>query len=204
MKYDKDIIPVCLNCEHSPDGEEATTKLCDRCGIRFCQHFSSNIDFRYCANCMDDFKVVESVEVKVTEYRNPETDEVTSRKRQICKRLHLQGTDYLFAAAKIGKLTDEELTAQIEYHKAIASIMLNERETRRVEQNQKLQKIKLNITRRDDVDSTGAIKPKREKKEKVTTAPDMKQLMAALTVLNGGKAPSKEQLEALLKAAKKG
>jgi hypothetical protein len=202
MKYDEHIIPVCEECGKA---SEPATKHCEKCGIEYCQHFASNIDLRYCANCMDDFKVVNSVEIKVTEYHNPENGEVTSRRRQLCKKLHLQGTDYLFAAAQIGKLSDEELDATIEYHKAIASIMLNEREVRKVENNQKLQKIKLNLTRRADVDSTGAIKtPKtREKKEKTIQAPTREQIIAALTVMLGGKKPDDKLVDQMMKAGQK-
>jgi uncharacterized protein with von Willebrand factor type A (vWA) domain len=142
------------------------------------------------------------METKITEYQN-EAGEVTSRKRQICKNLRLQGTDWLFTSAKISTMTDEELTASIEYHNEIKSQMIQERETRRVEHFQKLKGIKLNYTPREDVDSTGAIKkPKASKKKTVKVSksePDANAIAAAFSTLLGAKVTQEAVLDMMQK-----
>ena len=194
MKYDRDTIPTCAECpEH---------KGCEKCGIHYCKHFASETDFRFCGNCLADFKVVESVVEKITTYEN-EQGEVTNRKRQVCKSLHLEGTDWLFAAHKINTLTDEELLYTIEYHRAIVGLMLNERETRRTEHFQKLSKIKINYTPRPDRDETGAIKKSRTK---TTTTrqkkePDQNAIAAAFGTLLGANL-TQEQIAVLLAGMK--
>ena len=70
----------------------------------------------------------------------------------------MEGTDWLFTAAKISTLSDDDLDATIEYHKAIAGMMLSEREDRRIEKYQKLAKLNITLNQRADVDSTGAVK----------------------------------------------
>ena len=197
MKYAADVIPVCPNC--AAEAENEKTKQCAKCGIAYCEHYSSNIDIRFCGNCMSDFKVSTSTEIR-TEERSNEAGEVVYKKRVTCKRLHLEGSDWLFSAAKIHTLSDDDLDATIEYHSAIKGMMLQEREERRVEKWQQLNKLNMKLMTRADVDSTGAIigslltdkqKAEREEfkkgKKKVTTTTTKKvdgdAIMAAIASL---------------------
>jgi hypothetical protein len=156
MPYDENQIPVCLACEERSDAED-TKKNCERCGVQFCCHFASTVDFRYCSNCMADFKVIESVETKTITYQNA-AGVVTTRRREIARNLKLVGSDWLFANTQISLLSDSEIEETIEYHRAIMGVMLMEREDRRTEQLNKLSKVKITLRKRDDVDSTGAVK----------------------------------------------
>jgi hypothetical protein len=194
MKYGTEVIPVCDLCTN------IELKGCEKCGIHYCKHFASPTDFRFCSNCMYDFKVVETIETKITEHLN-DAGEVVSRKRQVCKNLRLQGTDWLFTAHKITTLTDEELIATIEYHREIASRMLQERETRRVEHYQKLKQVKLNFGARPEHNEDGTIKkPKAPKRERSSKAqPDANAIAAAFATLLGGKL-SPDQITAALEA----
>jgi len=153
---------VCDDCESRSDAEN-TTKNCERCGIGFCVHHASRTDFRYCEDCFEDFHVIEKIETKITTYTNG-SGQILTRRKQIAKNLKLVGTDWLFANTQISLLTDEELMETIEYHRAIASVMLLEREERRTDELNKLSRVKINIKKRDDVDATGAIKVKKAKK----------------------------------------
>lgn len=180
MTNDRIEIPVCVEC-----AKNESSKLCDRCGIAYCSHNASRIDFRYCRNCMSDFSITESIETKIIEYHNEE-GVITSRKRQLARNLKLQGTDWLFAQAAILDLNDDELASSIEYHRNIASVLLMERETRRTEQLNKLAKVKIRIAKREDLDDTLAVK--RTKKGSATTktatkptkAPDITGAIATL------------------------
>lgn len=186
MQYDKEIIPVCELCK-----DLAEQKSCAKCGIEYCEHYASNIDIRFCGNCMRTVVLTVETEIRKTEHHNDD-GEITYTKRDVCKRLRLTGTDYFFAAHQISSLNDDDLDTTIEYHRAIMSAMVMEREDRRVEKFQKISKIILsNKASRTDVDSTGAIKgslknPK-DKTVKVTKKNDSNALLAALqTLLNAG------------------
>jgi hypothetical protein len=175
MNYDKDTIPICQECDHS---DTAATKNCERCGNTYCVHFASTVDARYCGNCMVDFKVVETIEVKTTIYENAEGHEII-RRRQIAKSLKLEGTDWLFANMQISLLTDEELLAAIEYHRNIAGIMLLEREERKTEQLNKLSKVKLNLKQPATINASKA--PKSSKTEAQKNQATIAKALAGLT-----------------------
>ena|ERR1017187_7139027 len=143
-RYAEDQVPCCISCAEQPE-QEAYVKKCDRCGIAYCVHFASNTDVRMCGNCLDDFKVIETIEVKTTE-RVDDSGAVISRRRQIARNLKLTGTDWLFCAAKISTLSDEQMDASIEYHRAIKNTLMEEREARRVEYFRKLHNVKTNLS----------------------------------------------------------
>jgi hypothetical protein len=143
MKYTNDVIPTCAVCEK--EVEDSHVKQCQKCGVMYCPHFASNTDVRYCGNCLDDFRLVETIEIKTTEQVN-EDGKIISSKRRVAKNLKLQGTDWLFAAAKISTLSDEEILASIEYHREIFNSLLLERETRRIEYFKKLNNVKSNLS----------------------------------------------------------
>jgi hypothetical protein len=155
MTYEQDQIPVCVHCDNIDSLDRI--KTCAKCSVQYCEHFSSEIDIRFCGNCMKDFKVTNSIEIRTTEQTN-NAGEVIYKKRVQCKRLHLEGTDWLFTANKISTLSDDDLDCTIEYHRAIASLMLHEREERRIEKYQKLNKQVITLQRNSNVDNTGAVR----------------------------------------------
>ena len=152
MQYGSEIIPVCHDCL------ELEPKTCLKCGMEYCMHFSSTTDVRFCGNCMSDFTVVTETEVRITESANC-AGQIVYTKRDRCKHLKLQGTDWLFTERLIHTLTDEELDATIEYHRAICSLMLSERQDRQVEKYAKMSKLVIKLQASSvSVDSTGAIR----------------------------------------------
>lgn len=195
MIYPSEEIPVCELCILDEVAGAQNVKDCEKCGVRYCAHFASATDFRYCGNCMDDFQVIETVEVKVTEKIGP-NGEVIHRKRQLARNLKLTGTDWLFTLNKISYMSDEEITASIEYHNEIKAQMLQERETRRTEFLNKLSKVRINYTKRDDVDSTGAIKAVKVKTPK--KKPDENVIAAAFATLLGA-SMTPAQIEEMMK-----
>lgn len=194
MRYLEDVIPVCELCK------ETETKLCIKCGLAFCAHFASTTDIRYCGNCLDDFRVVETIEIKTTERTN-EDGEIISRRRQVCKHLRLEGTDWLFEAARIQTMTDEELLASVEYHGAIKDLLIHEREDRKMARYKKLSGIKVLIRPSAAIDNrTSGEKKTRTKTTK--KAPDADSVASALSTLLGAKIDP-AMLAAALAAMKK-
>lgn len=184
-RYDSDTIPVCLNCENS-EAPMNVHKMCLKCGVAYCVHYASEVDIRFCGNCLSDFRVIESIEIKTVE-RVASDGEVVSRKRQTARNIRLEGMDWLFQAQKISTMTDEDILNAIEYHSAIKSLLINEREERKVEHFKKLQGIR--ITARADTAPVVSGKRTRTKVEKKT--PDANAVAAALgTILKANIDPA--------------
>ena len=148
-----------------------------------------------CGNCLDDFKVIETIEVKTTD-RISDDGALISRRRQIARNLKLTGTDWLFCAAKISTLTDEEMDASIEYHRAIKNTLMEEREARRVEYFRKLHNVKTNLSAIDKhlrdkkIDQgiqEGKAKKENEKKAEKKTDQGLKDIASLLAKVSGTK-----------------
>lgn len=172
-KYGPDIIPCCV--AHDSKSE---TKTCRKCGVVYCSHYASITDVRYCANCISDFHVKETIIEKTVEHERPDGTITFSRKYQ-AKHIMLTGTDWLFNAALIETMSDQEIDETIEYHRANVGLMLGERESRKKERYEKLSRIKI-------VHSTNESQHDREKKAakktRVKETP-IDQLAAALSQL---------------------
>jgi hypothetical protein len=156
MKYTADEIPVCLAC----DSIERGTNTCTKCKVQYCRHYASVTDVRYCSNCISDFTIKETIIEKVVERERPDGTISFSRKYQ-ARRITLQGNDWLFAAHLIEEMSDAEIEATIEYHRANVGLMLQERESRKLERIRKLSSIKITKTQHE----TQNEREKREAKE---------------------------------------
>lgn len=176
MRFDPDIIPICPECENS-EHPELDHRVCTKCNIVYCVHYASDVDIRFCGNCLADFRVIETIEIKTTDRVMP-NGAVISRKRQVARNIKLEGMDWLFQAQKISTMTDEDILNSIEYHNAIKSLLMNEREERRIVHFKQLSQIKLPTSL--PVESVDG-KKKRVKVEK--KAPDATNVVAALSSL---------------------
>jgi hypothetical protein len=103
---------------------------CERCEQAFCYHYASNIDARYCVNCMSDISVTKQVISKEYVHRD-EQEHITSVYRRRAREVKIEGLSWLFAQRKIAELSDVELDMSIEYHRNILSLMIDEQERRR-------------------------------------------------------------------------
>lgn len=154
-KYSQDTIPTCTACDSKEE-----TKICRKCAVVYCKHFASVTDPRFCGNCISDFAIKETIMEKIVEHEKQDGTVTFSRKYQ-ARCITLQGTDWLFAAHLIEEMTDAEIEATIEYHRANVGLMLQERESRKLERFKKLSGIKISNTKHE----TQEEKEKREAKE---------------------------------------
>jgi hypothetical protein len=180
-KYGPDTIPCCEACDVIPDG----TKVCTKCAVVYCKHFASSTDVRYCANCISDFTIKETIMEKIVEHERPDGTVTFSRKYQ-ARHITLQGTDWLFAAHKIEEMTDAEIEASIEYHRANVGLMLQERESRKLERFKKLSGIKLvhqkheSQLEREKREAKGSRKKTRTKEKEINTAEAIMKMLQTL------------------------
>ena len=111
-----------------------TTKVhvekCERCEQAFCFHYASNVDARYCVNCMSDISMTKQVISKEYIHRD-EKERITSVYRRRAREVQIKGLSWLFAQRKITELSDVELDLSIEYHRNIMILMIDEQERRR-------------------------------------------------------------------------
>jgi hypothetical protein len=195
-RYSAEVIPVCEPC----DSIERGTNSCKKCAVAYCKHYASVTDVRYCGNCISDFSIKETIMEKVVEHERPDGTVTFSRKYQ-AKRITLMGNDWLFAAHLIEEMSDSEIEATIEYHRENVALMLQERESRKLERIRKLSSIKITNTKHE----TQIEREKREAKEakqagrktrtrtKETSAEDLVKMLGEL--LKSGL--SLEQIQAL-------
>lgn len=194
-KYGADVLPCCESCDSKEE-----TKVCKKCHVVFCKHYASVTDQRFCGNCLGDFHLRETIMEKVVEHLKPNGTVSFSRKF-MARHITLQGTDWLFAAHLIEEMDDAEIDATIEYHRANVGLMIQERESRKLERIRKLAGIKINTSanesqeaREKRLEKEANKKTRTRTKEKETT-PEM--LAAMLTTL--AKAGlTKEQIVAML------
>lgn len=193
-KYGTDTIPCCVVCDKKDD-----TKICKKCTVTYCAHFASTTDVRYCANCISDFHLKETIMEKVVEHERPDGSISFSRKYQ-SRHIMITGTDWLFNCALIPDMTDSEIDATIEYHRANVGLMIQERESRKLERIRKLSGIRITNTKHE----TQEEREKREAKEAARAGKKTKikdknltpeQVMAALmAMVSSGSAAQRQQL----------
>ena len=179
--YDGDTIPVCPLCD-----AKDITKTCLKCHIVYCAHFASATDNRFCVNCISDFSLKETIVEKLVEHIRPDGSVTFSRKYQ-ARCIRMQGNDWLFAATLIPEMSDAEIDATIEYHRNNVSLMLMERESRKLERYHKLAGVKISNTKHESQEA----REKREEKEankKIRTStkektPTVDDMVAMITKL---------------------
>lgn len=188
MKFSGDTIPVCVNCDRN-----SKTKICKKCGIEYCKDFASKVDILFCANCISDITLKETIIEKEVEHLRTDGSVSFSRKYQ-ARRITMAGVDWLFHNKAIEDSTDLELDASIEYHASIKDLMLMERQSRQLERSRLLAGIKIVHSNRKSQHETERDANKKSKtKEKDITGDVLAKML--LTLMKSGM--TLEQIQAL-------
>lgn len=177
MKYADDEIPICVRCDKLDE-----LKVCKKCHVQYCKHFSAVIDTNFCANCIGDVQLIETVIEKTVEHERPDGTISFSRKSQ-ARRLRLVGNDWLFLSHLIGDMSDAEIEASVEYHRANVDLMLQERESRKQERYRKLANIKIVHNPGESQEQRERRESKANRKSKVKEKDQGQALLDALTML---------------------
>jgi Zn-finger nucleic acid-binding protein len=166
-KYSADEIPVCIPCDTGN-----ITRTCKKCKVNFCPHYSSIIDIRFCANCVGDVSIRETIIEKVVERVKPD-GQVSFSRAFYARRIKLEGVDWLFANELIVNTPDDKLDAAIEYHRANIDLLLLERQQRQLERSHQLArvKVKINTSANDKTVATKTAKTAKPSKQSKTTKP---------------------------------
>lgn len=173
---------------------------CERCEQAFCFHFASNIDARYCVNCMSDMSMTKQVITKEYVHRDSERG-ITSIYRRRAREVKISGLDWLFAQRKISELSDTELDLTIEYHRNILSLMITEQEARRNAKMHRYAGIKVSIPTPSTTTVSDTTTTTTKKTRTVSKTKQQEQLAAMLkSMLAGGTTP--DQILAKLRGGK--
>jgi hypothetical protein len=117
---------------------EEITINCLKCKRPFCINHASRFSPNFCQDCFKALSlIVDKFERRVEDY-DAVTDSVITRK-ETCKRLRLDGPDWVFYTAWIHKLTDEELQVVFEFHYFVVKLIETENEQRKIKNRTKLQ-----------------------------------------------------------------
>lgn len=118
---------------------ENNTHNCIKCQKPYCMNHCSKISPQLCQDCFLAVSVIidDYLKEDKEEVYDEATDTVTTEvHRRKCKRVRLDGPDYVWYNVFIQKATDAELAPMIEFHKFMVSRMENEKATRIIRTNQ--------------------------------------------------------------------
>lgn len=195
-KYDNDTIPVCINCDRN-----SLTKSCSKCGVAYCKHYSSIIDIAFCANCVSDITLKESI-IEKEVHREHSDGSYSFKRNYTARKLVLMNVDWLFINKAIEDSTDAEIEASIEYHKVHCDLMMQERSSRQLERSRKLASIKIVHTPRKsqhELEQAAGKGKKTKNSEKELTAEDLLKMLQTLAASG----LSLEQIQTLSSGGKK-
>lgn len=123
---------VCDVCLESNLTEDIHVQECVSCGENYCRHHSSVVDGAYCSKCLHDVSVTIET-IRKVELHEASDGVITEVKPRKARQIKIGGMHWLFIQRKIKDLTDVELELAIEYHHALYSSMIYEREKKRLE-----------------------------------------------------------------------
>lgn len=118
---------------------ETNTHNCIKCTRSYCMNHCSKLSPQLCQDCflavsviIDDFLKEDKEEV-YDEVTDTVTTEIHRRK---CKRVRLDGSDYVWHTVFISKASEADLESILEFHRFMVSRLENERAVRTVRANQ--------------------------------------------------------------------
>jgi len=148
----RDLGTLCYNCIALSVPEELQGKElrinCTRCDRPYCDKCASKTDPQFCTNCLTDFQAIirdqtyNGVEhLRVIDPRGEKEESVISIPYKVkYKQISLLGTDWLFYETAIAGMSDTQLAASLQWHKAAVSEIEIEITERKIKHAQHLAK----------------------------------------------------------------
>ncbi len=149
----RDLGPICYLCivektEESLQGKELRVN-CTKCDRPYCNNHSSGTDPQFCRDCCRDFQAIQTTQFKcgvqemiVIDPSGQKEDTVVRLPyKEKYKQIRLLGTDWLFYETSIAAMTDNQLEAALQWHKAAVSEIEIEVTERKIKKAQALAKL---------------------------------------------------------------
>lgn len=150
IKYLGPICHICVRDHVEKEFQGKETRInCTRCDKPYCDKHASRIDVQFCEDCVRDFQVVQTQQL----YNGVEEILIVDPTGQLpekivkipyktrFKQIKLLGTDWLFYETAISCMSENQLKAALEWHKAAVSeieIELTEHKIRKARELAKL------------------------------------------------------------------
>lgn len=143
---------LCYNCIALAKPEEEQGKElrinCTRCDRPYCDKCASKVDPQFCENCLTDFQAVvkdqtyNGVEhIRIIDPSGVKDDFIAAIPYKTrYKQISLLGTDWLFYETAISNMSDTQLAAALQWHKAAVSEIEVEVTERKIKHAQHLAK----------------------------------------------------------------
>lgn len=181
---------VKITCAFCVDGAESNpeVKACMKCTKPFCAEHASRISPNFCKDCFAELAVVIDKYTKVEEEYDEKSDSVVTHK-QSCRRIRLDGPDFVWYSIAITLLTDEELKQVLEFHRYMVTLIESTSMIRTVKASQALAGQKQ--TRTITTSTTTEVK----KTRKVKTQKSLRDVLIASGITDPA------TLDSMLKAA---
>jgi len=113
---------MCVFCTPGAEGTDIRICFNQTCGRAFCPEHSSKISPNCCKDCFQQLAVVIDKYTKIDEEYSEKNDCVISHKHS-CKRIRLDGPDFVWYSIAISRLTDEELEHVLQFHRYMVSLL---------------------------------------------------------------------------------
>lgn len=129
----RDLGPICFRCialnlSIEEQGKELRIN-CTRCNRPYCDKCASKTDPQFCTECLTDFQVLITDEtrngiehVRVIDPMGEKPDGIVAIPYKAkYRQIKLMGTDWLFYETAIAGMSDDQLSAALQWHKAAVS-----------------------------------------------------------------------------------
>jgi hypothetical protein len=111
-----------VNADHCTFCDDVNTRKCIKCQRFYCITHRSKLSPQLCQDCFASVQVIIDKYVKITEEYDEDTDTMVEHKSS-CKRIRLDGPDWVWMSVAINQMNDEELGAYQEIHRYILSLI---------------------------------------------------------------------------------
>lgn len=158
---------------------DITVYTCPRCHKPTCVVCRSDFDPQYCRSCMADVQVKDEIHTRTETDWNEKTDTMTTTTSR-CRQLSFAGADWVWHSKRIATLSDADLKAQFEYHRATVAQMEMEITSRNVKRSQQA----YSLPGRNTVTVSKKVQTSTVKTTRTTKAINLDAIAAALKKLN--------------------
>jgi hypothetical protein len=127
-------LPVCKYCI------DDKVKECLKCKSLFCSIHASHFSPNFCKDCFSNLSVIiDKFQRTSTEYDHVHDTVVQST--STCKRLTIDGPEWIFYTTWIHELSDEELQIVYEFHYFILKLIESANETKKIARARKMKEV---------------------------------------------------------------
>lgn len=153
--------------------EQTEVKTCLKCQKPFCTNHANKVCLNFCQDCFKDVTVlIDSHFKRIDKDFNISLNAMVTHTSE-CKRITLDGPDYVWYTTAINLLTDEEFEVQYEFHRFIIKLFEHLAVVRKIEK----EKLINDKRRSDHAAKAAAALTSKPRKPKAKPAKDLRSIL---------------------------